>query len=464
MQQQQKIQATFRGMRNKKGLANKKRKTGVNLPSNRTKKMKNIKIDINSDIFTTLTDGTIEIISKPKDSASNSIVVKIKDIHNNSYILKISLNHRNQDSGYETEKENYKTMKKILENRLTPHIYSYIDSKVVNFKSLDRSTKLYNIVKENSGNNNPINTIKSLDILLTETSDSKEVITLWDFIYKFITLNKVKFNLIIYNLLFQIFYTLHIFNNLKIKHNDLHFGNILVIISEQNITNDRFEVVYNNVYTYNNKTVHLPNIGLSIRIFDFDRTTKATNDEYGKKTCNIPISRDFPKTQNCNINPFFDTYKVLYHLYKIVPILKKINNTVITDWIEKLFKDKSYITNPSSKKKYLNDEYGFLFNNVDATMMPTIKILNNLVDNPEYIPETYTIRFNEIFEYRNTKRPISGQYHENGINHIIQQDIGVKHGTQCYAKGQIAIPKIDNINYNYKPLICKKVSRYMVKN
>ena len=164
--------AGFKGLITRKKLATKKRKEGINLTSNRLKKMRNIKIDINSDTFTTLTEGTIKLISGIGYTASKSMTFRITDTTGKMYILKIHINNTTDKSiPFETEKENYKTMKKILKNRLTPHIYTYIDSKVENFKLIDETNKLYKFFK----NQNSKKPIETLCFLLIETTDSKTI-------------------------------------------------------------------------------------------------------------------------------------------------------------------------------------------------------------------------------------------------------------------------------------------------
>jgi len=375
----------------------------INLPSNRIKKTQNIRIDISNRTLTTIKVGTIDVISKPNDSASKSVVFKITDTNTKYiYILKVMLDTDDNDISFKTEEENYKTMMNMLSKRLTPHVFTFIDSKI--FKPPEISgTELFLRLGTITPKIN-FTTIKNYYLLLTETSDHN-LMTLHDFLIK----NKTNMtDHILFNILFQIMYTLYIFNKLKIKHNDLHFGNIMVSIAKKNILESRFKVEFNNIYHFDRKRVCLPNLGISVRIFDFDRTSKAETDSYGKKTCNTHYQNLFQEIQNCDENKYFDTYKVLFHLYKH---LFNIN-----DWIKSLFRDNDYIMYPNRKYRYMNHYYGLLFTGVDATMKPTKEILEQIVTKIEEVPEFY-FKGKKI-SYYNPKRPISGEYHENGIKGI----------------------------------------------
>ena len=207
------------------------RNDDVNLTSNRLYKVSEIKIDINSETLTNLKNGDIKIISKPIQSASDSLVVKLTNKENNfQYIIKITLDYSTQSiSGpFDTEKENYKTMKNILKNRLTPHIYSFIDSKSVSINDLDSNSKLFKLIKPYktkkivvAGSILPLR-LNRLNILMNETSVNN-IESLKQFLIKKKVMNHKYCQLILFNILFQIMYTLHIFNIHKIKHNDLHF-------------------------------------------------------------------------------------------------------------------------------------------------------------------------------------------------------------------------------------------------
>ena len=401
------LQAQVRGKQTRNNLQETKNSELINLTSNRIYKARNIRIDISNKTLTNIKDASVDIISKPDNSASNSVVFKITDTNTKFiYILKVMLDTDDDDISFKTEEENYKTMKNILSKRLTPHVFTFIDSKILTPTEISGKS-LFKILKTIRRPKINFTTIRKYYLLLTETSDH-HLMTLYDFL----SINKKNMtDHILFNILFQIMYTLYIFNKLKIKHNDLHFGNIMVSIANRNILNtDRTYVIkYNNIYHFDKKRVCLPNIGISVRIFDFDRTTKAVTDSYGKETCNTIIQRYMRKVQNCDENKYFDTYKVLFHLYKY--------SFNINDWIKSLFGNKDYIMDPSTKSGEMDNNYGFLYTGVDATMKTTKEILEQIVTKIEQVPE-FTLR-GKKFSYYNPKRYISGEYHEDGMNSII---------------------------------------------
>lgn len=67
----------------------------------------------------------------------------------------------------------------------------------------------------------------------------------------------------IYSVLFQIFYTLECFNQIHIRHNDLHMGNIYI---ETQIPNQNF------IYFTSPDTYFVIPVTNLVKIYDFDRS------------------------------------------------------------------------------------------------------------------------------------------------------------------------------------------------
>ena len=62
-------------------------------------------------------------------------------------------------------------------------------------------------------------------------------------------------------------------------HNDLHEGNIMLVINKKNIFSSDFDVQNCNKFIfvdshYYKKELYLPDIGIEARIYDFDRSCK----------------------------------------------------------------------------------------------------------------------------------------------------------------------------------------------
>jgi hypothetical protein len=476
--------AIFKGYIHRTQLKQHKTQLGINLPSNRIKKMKNIKIDINSDTLTNITDATIDVISIPVESASQSIVFKITDNDTKYvYILKVFIVQVGRNNiPFDTETENYKTMKKILSARLTPHIFTYIDSKsfpVEQSNSNEKKTiilnsKLHSKITDKLTNykNNP-DIIAYYNALLIETSDYK-LETLENFLEGTLSKSKIEnISDIIFNILFQIMYTLYIFNKLKITHNDLHDGNIFISIAENNILDTvNFNIEYNNVYNFDKKKFYLPNIGLSVRIFDFDRASKAEDDNYGRRTCNSEVHEDYKNLpiSICNIHEYRDSYKVLSTIYDIINNNKSHNNDylVVLDWIKSLFKNESIIDNPKKHHaKKLDSNYKLLFDGESATMesiKEIVILLATKIESKKNIKISGQYNEQEI-GYYNIIRPISGEYYEDGIKSFIKNTkklIQVTHGGTCTygEKGSIRMTKIGKRKV---PVICKKSKSFRGK-
>ena len=135
-----------------------------------------------------------------------------------------------------------------------------------------------------------------LDIyLITETANEEDdqVMTLFDFfyaMYNFITSE------IMLNILFQIIYTLKCFNEINFKHQDLHLDNILIFINKKNnILQDGWSLdsVYKFILSNDTDGIfYLPNIGLQIRIFDFDMSIKRMSaTALATSACSWPLVR-----------------------------------------------------------------------------------------------------------------------------------------------------------------------------
>ena len=173
-------------------------------------------------------------------------------------------------------------------------------------------------------------------------------------------------------LLFQLFYTLECFNRCGFRHNDLHFGNILVI--ENKNYSDKYTLF--KYYDENMKLVKMkiPKIRWELRIFDFDRSQKAKMVDGGWKLPNrkvIPelskevkqemysewtVNKDGKKEEKdkedalfmrrmkpLSLNPQYDTFKVLRSLrkhddYMLIAMLSTrydLNNTYVLELVKR---------------------------------------------------------------------------------------------------------------------------------
>jgi hypothetical protein len=290
----------------------------------------------------------VKIISEPKESGSNSVVFLLHGNNDYQYVLKITM-LKDMSKKYNSqlynelikynltyvETEIYKIMKYLIRQRITPHMFQYIDD-LVNTPKKDLNQS---IVQRLTQYDNDFTVITAI---LNETTDQDvKVVTLRE-LKKMVNdanISKEKKKELVYNLLFQILYTLEVFNRIGIKHNDLHTKNIFVIIRNNNIFKDNLKKL-SRKYIFlskNNKTheILLPDIGLEIRIYDFDRSCKQKNDFkfYPNKISSTLLSRYATYNQNTNPNESFDTYKILCEL----ALLKTDSKDIFKQLIEEFF-------------------------------------------------------------------------------------------------------------------------------
>ena len=302
------------------------RKAYLNLIENRNtrqyRKMKrkmlsDLKIDITKKYFLDFKFDDVKLLSRPDDSASNSIVYLLKS-GNKQYILKITgmKTIKGKLSPPDTERRIYSIMSLLVDKNITPHVFTLTES-------ANKEIKIDNINKDFAVELNRLfrsSKIKYVYPMITETTDStKDIMTLYEFMKReMVQLSSKKMKIIFQVLLFQLIYTLHVFNLVGLKHNDLHLKNVFVQINRKNIiTNSQDN--YCNKYVVGKNEYLIPNIGIDIRIFDFDRTCKLNNGvfpEFGEIESTY-LKELYRLHINCNDNPSFDTFKVLGELHKI---------------------------------------------------------------------------------------------------------------------------------------------------
>ena len=289
-----------------------------------------------------------KIISEPKESGSNSVVFLLNGNNNYQYVLKITMLKDNSKKFKSqlfnelikynltyVETEMYKIMKHLIRQKITPHMFQYVDD-LVNTpkKNLNKSIiqKLYDYDKDFS----------VITAILNETSDKGEtLITLRDFKTKINNskLSKKTKQYIVYIILFQILYTLEVFNKIDIKHNDLHTKNIFIIIKKNNIFKGNLnKKSYKYIYLDKNNKKHevlLPDLGIEVKIYDFDRSCKQKNNFkfYPDQISSILLKKYSSYNQNINSNESFDTYKILCEL----ALVKTNSKDIFKDIIETFF-------------------------------------------------------------------------------------------------------------------------------
>lgn len=347
-----------------------------------------------------------KILSFPEDSGSNSLVYLLKGNNNYQYILKITmLKDNSKKYGNELfndlikknlsflEIEMYKIMKYLIRHKITPHLFQYVDD-LVNINKKDLNKNLIKTLEKYDKN------FTFITSLLNETVNySGNLMTLRDFkdrINDSNLIDNIKIS-IINNVLFQILYTLEVFTRIGIKHNDLHSKNIFVILHKKNIFNkgDRLNFCRRYIYldrSNNIKELLLPDIGIEVKIYDFDRSCKQKNNfkYYPKEISSVLLNKYSIYNQNSKPNESFDTYKILcdlallnkkkkynifYHVIKRFFPKKELltDGKIVSEIIDPVHKYKTGSNSFQNVRYYM--PYRVLKNN---EMFSTIKIMNIL--------------------------------------------------------------------------------------
>lgn len=264
------------------------------------------------------------IIGSDDENESVSLKALRKSILDfpNKVLLKVSRVHAKtvNDNSVQIEQAIYKNVvNKMLFGQITPHLVAYVTMfECGNFKNtletlnINEDSRAAALIKWNEMGltmNSDYRKMHGIaSVLMLEMNKTK--MTLKQFLRsKTTTLDQIL------SVIFQVFYTLHCFNKASppLRHNDLHFDNILVdIVPVEDIT---YVLGYDEAYKVNTN-------GVMIKIFDFDRSYNGNDNTLldGPDTyCN-----DYG---SCNTNnPHFDTFTALYcfneYISKHVPNLK----------------------------------------------------------------------------------------------------------------------------------------------
>ncbi len=253
---------------------------------------------------------------------------KALDDSNKKIFLKIYQPEKDpQDNSLEIEDLIYdKLTKHMIKNNYTPHIITHIDSIQCNADTM--VLKLGSLIADDDDRRHFSNIFIEMGIKMDQKlrsmvlEQSLNTQTLNDIFSK----DKNITNLT--NLLFQLLYTLEVFNRYGLRHNDLHFNNIWV-----EKTTD--EIKYYYVINDSNKikVYHVPS-NYIVKIFDFDRSSLNENKiNHFKQFVNINNNAlpDYYCQSNMQCNtkdPKFDTYKLFAEMIFYSPLSSNIMNFV----------------------------------------------------------------------------------------------------------------------------------------
>jgi hypothetical protein len=247
---------------------------------------------------------------------------------------------------------------------------------------------------------------------MTETGNSdSELITLSTLLkqiktkFDFTKPNKaVEATDMILNIMFQVIYTLHCFVKIDFKHNDLHTGNIFILKRKDNmLDNPKLPEQFKRRYTFDlpdgsKKSVLIENLGLDVRIFDFDRSVKAKNNfRYHPEGLKSRFLRNFHSFgQNAINNPHADLFKILCHIRIGNKVPRAVKDVIDSFFIQKslLYRNEYYtaqgkkvkVLKRGSEEFYLLDKKlpdGVLMHCNEALNVLALRVDTTIVNNKE---------------------------------------------------------------------------------
>jgi hypothetical protein len=357
---------------------------------------------VNPKLFT-----DIKLLSQPAGSSSSSFVYLLRGKKDYQYILKLTILDENMVGKFNAayaEAKIYRLMNILVKKQITPHVFQNI-SVMKEHSIMDLQPGLMSIIRKEV----PEEKYSHIYSLLNETGDRNiKIIKLYDFL-DIITKNdeldgEEKYDILV-NILFQILYTLEVFNRIGVKHNDLHTDNIFVLFRKRNAIKKNEKQFYRK-YIFRTekgelKEVKVANIGIDVRIYDFDRSSKVANNfiYYPKEICSIKMSEFKEFNQTCIPNPKFDTYTILGNIRFFFGL-----NIDCIHLIDSFFPVKSLIyagiingervEYKSKNKRYYLASRIFKDSEMDSTETILIKLEDELADYGNMpIYETYSMEY-----------------------------------------------------------------------
>ena len=275
----------------------------------------------------------------------------------------------------------YKYIRNLIKDDICPFLYYGFICEFIDNKDIDQIDPiLFNIInpKDNSGKIN----ITQVVILSTNNNNDTNSLTLEKLLLK----QEFEYeNLLI--ILFQIMYTLKCFQQIGLKHNDLHFGNIIIEQRKNPIVIDKDNNTINK-YIIGDKEYNIPNVNYTVKIFDFDLSEKFNRDnlknEYQDITefKSIDYSKSYSNTYlNNEDNIMFDLLKVIDRFINIKNIAKSkklcINDEPFDILLNSFFNEQDVIdkitelyNNKTNTINFINGIMKYILTNIKTKIEP----------------------------------------------------------------------------------------------
>lgn len=277
------------------------------------------------------------------------------------------------------ESEIYKHLSILPLLNITPCIYKGFD--VVKIKT---STSTNLLMLNETGNSNT--KIISLQDFLIKISDDDEIKTLSNITEPNINILKNKiYQYVIPNILFQFLYTMECLNNIKFKHNDLHLGNILIEFNTENILNEAYEIKNYNKFIVTKKNI----------FYNFNIDNEILTTQFTTNNTKYPDNQEYLVPDiGINIKIFdFDNSILFDNKQEPTIICEKIYNTTFK------FNDKDYLNQsvpPNIKNNTIPNNIDDIYSNI------IFSILNTIIEKIPYVyKDNYKIFYNKLFNTTN---------------------------------------------------------------
>ena len=319
----------------------------------------------------------IKVISEPFASASDSVVIILVK-GRQQFVMKLTFVDKKEALEYnapDTEARFYSIMETLVKKKITPHVFMLTDCLWENVKRTDIEPHFREYLKK-------YNTRKThIYPILTETGNKdSQLLTVNELLHDIGRYSGEYVSMILLNVLFQIVYTIYCFVKIDLKHSDLHLSNIFVLKRPQNIIkNPKMPDQFKRRYTFDladgtKREVLLENLGLDVRIFDFDRSVKQKNNfRYHPEGLKSRFLRKYHTFgHNAVNNPHADLFKVLKHVRKNANTPRKVKNILDLFFIQRSLLMKSEFTNSKGEVVKATSFTGFDYHLLNKKLPPGV--------------------------------------------------------------------------------------------
>lgn len=250
---------------------------------------------------------TIQMFAKIKEQSPYLILLEFMKRHNNKVFVKISFEDPTDNSGL-IERTMYKYLLHLYFEKRTPNIMRYVASfKCDGFATYieQEFTRVTDPIKKNLlgeliDKTNRLSHVPGINVekatfLVVERGIGMDL----DHLLESHTINEAEF----IEIMFQLFYTLREMYIHKVRHNDLHLGNIWINVHSR---------PHRLIYFVNDDDYVILKTKYIVKIYDFDHSAFTIGPLENTLVDNVLCPID---GECSNDNPYFDPHTIAYILY-----------------------------------------------------------------------------------------------------------------------------------------------------